>query len=45
VVYNSGDVEALGPDYRPRQMSAEDRRALKDALRQRSMFRPMTDRS
>ena len=45
VVWNSGDVETLGPDYRPRPMSSADRQALQDALRQRSMFRPTADRS
>ena len=45
VVWNTGDIETLGPDYRPRPMSSADRQALQDALRQRSMFRPNTDRS
>ena len=45
VVWNTGDVETLGPDYRPRPMSSADRQALQDALRQRSMFRPTADRS
>jgi len=45
VVWSSGDVETLGPDYRPRAMSAADRQALQAALKQRSMFRPHADRS
>ena len=45
VVWKTGDIETLGPDYRPRPMSAADRQALQDALRQRSMFRPTADRS
>jgi hypothetical protein len=45
VVWSTGDVETLGPDYRPRPMSSADRQALQDALKQRSMFRPTTDGS
>jgi membrane-anchored protein YejM (alkaline phosphatase superfamily) len=45
VVRGGGDVETLGPDYRPRPMSAADRQALQDALKQRSRFRPGAGRS
>jgi len=45
VVWSTGDVETLGPDYRPKPMSSADRQALQDALKQRSMFRATTDRS
>jgi membrane-anchored protein YejM (alkaline phosphatase superfamily) len=44
VVFKTGDVETLGPDYRPRPMSSADREALRAALKQRSMFRPGGDR-
>lgn len=40
VVWRTGDVDTLGPDYRPRPMSPADREALRVALEQRSMFRP-----
>jgi hypothetical protein len=45
VVWSTGDIETLGPDYRPRPMTSADRQALQDALKQRSMFRPTADRS
>jgi membrane-anchored protein YejM (alkaline phosphatase superfamily) len=45
VVWASGDIETLGPDYRPRAMSPADRHALQASLKQRSMFRPGADRS
>jgi membrane-anchored protein YejM (alkaline phosphatase superfamily) len=45
VVWRTGGVETLGPDYRPRPMSAADRAALEEALEQRSRFRPVDDRS
>lgn len=43
VVWRTGDIDTLGPDYRPRPMSPADRMALRDALEQRSMFRPAGD--
>jgi membrane-anchored protein YejM (alkaline phosphatase superfamily) len=43
VVWRTGDIDTLGPDYRPRPMSPADRAALRDALEQRSMFRPGAD--
>jgi membrane-anchored protein YejM (alkaline phosphatase superfamily) len=45
VVWSTGDIDTLGPDYRPRPMTSADRQALQDALKQRSMFRPTADRS
>ena len=45
VVWSTGDIDTLGPDYRPRPMTSDDRQALQDALKQRSMFRPTADRS
>jgi uncharacterized protein len=43
VVWRTGDVETLGPDYRPRPMSDADRAALEEALEQRAWFRPADD--
>jgi len=42
VVWRTGDVDTLGPDYRPRPMSAADQAALQQALLQRAWFRPGT---